>query len=136
MRARSGDPAALTGGRGAQLRIFIKGYQALEASRSVDTVLLDKTGTVTTGVMAVAGVQLAAGTGREVLLRRAGAVEDASGHPVAAAISTFAQAGAGTLPFLSNRVDLFLSLLATDLGRPNRSRLAGVLTPSSRLAGA
>ena len=52
-------PAALVVacGRGAQLGIFIKGYQALEASRSVDTVLLDKTGTITTGVMAVTGVQ-------------------------------------------------------------------------------
>ena len=93
-------PAALVVacGRGAQLGIFIKGYQALEASRSVDTVLLDKTGTVTTGVMAVAGVQPAAGTGRDVLLRRMGAVEHASGHPVAAAISSFAHAEAGTLP--------------------------------------
>ena len=93
-------PAALVVacGRGAQLGIFIKGYQALEASRSVHTVLLDKTGTVTTGVMTVAGVQTAAGTGRDMLLRRAGAVEHASGHPVAAAISSFALAGAGTLP--------------------------------------
>src|SRR5579875_2114087 len=71
-------PAALVVacGRGAQLGIFIKGYQALEASRSVDTVLLDKTGTVTTGVMAVAGVETAPGTGREELLRNLGAVED------------------------------------------------------------
>jgi cation transport ATPase len=50
-------PAALAGGRGAQLGIFIKGYQALEASRSVDTVLLYKTGTVTTRVMAVAAAE-------------------------------------------------------------------------------
>ena len=93
-------PAALVVacGRGAQLGIFIKGYQALEASRSVDTVLLDKTGTVTTGEMTVAAVQPAAGTGRGVLLRRMGAVEHASGHPVAAAISSFALAEAGTLP--------------------------------------
>jgi len=93
-------PAALVVacGRGAQLGIFIKGYQALEASRSVDTVLLDKTGTLTTGVMAVAGVQPAAGTGRDVLLRRLGAVEHASGHPVASAISLFAQAETGPLP--------------------------------------
>ncbi|HEX9516512.1 MAG TPA: HAD family hydrolase [Streptosporangiaceae bacterium] len=93
-------PAALVVacGRGAQLGIFIKGYQALEASRSVDTVLLDKTGTLTTGVMAVAGVQPAAGTGRDMLLRRLGAVEHASGHPVASAISSFAQAETGPLP--------------------------------------
>jgi P-type Cu+ transporter len=93
-------PAALVVacGRGAQLGIFIKGYQALEASRSVDTVLLDKTGTVTTGVMAVTGVATAPGTSREALLRRLGAVEDASGHPVAIAVSSFARTDLGTLP--------------------------------------
>ena len=101
-------PAALVVacGRGAQLGIFIKGYQALEASRSVDTIVLDKTGTVTTGVMAVAGVQPAPGTGREVLLRRLGGVEDASGHPVAAAVSAAARAELGDLP----RADGFESL--------------------------
>jgi P-type Cu+ transporter len=101
-------PAALVVacGRGAQLGIFIKGYQALEASRSVDTVVLDKTGTVTTGVMAVTGAQPAPGTGRGVLLRRIGAVEDASGHPVAAAISSFARAELGALP----RADGFQAL--------------------------
>ncbi len=59
-------PAALVVacGRGAQLGIFIKGYPALEASRSVDTIVLDKTGTVTTGEMAVAGIQPAPGTSR------------------------------------------------------------------------
>jgi Cu+-exporting ATPase len=93
-------PAALVVacGRGAQLGIFIKGYLALEASRSVDTVLLDKTGTVTTGVMAVTEVAPAPGISRETLLRRLGAVEDASGHPVAAAVSSFARAELGTLP--------------------------------------
>ncbi len=93
-------PAALVVacGRGAQLGIFIKGYQALEASRSVDTVLLDKTGTITTGVMAVTGMQLAPGTSREELLRYLGAVEEASGHPVAAAVSGFARADLGDLP--------------------------------------
>jgi P-type E1-E2 ATPase len=69
-------PAALVvaSGRGAQLGIFIKGYQALESSRSVDTVVLDKTGTVTAGVMSVTGVAQAAGTSRTHLLRYAGAV--------------------------------------------------------------
>jgi Cu+-exporting ATPase len=85
-------------GRGAQLGIFIKGYQALESSRNVDTVLLDKTGTITTGIMALTGLQPAPGTAREVLLRRAGAVEDASGHPVARAVSSFARAELGQLP--------------------------------------
>ena len=93
-------PAALmvACGRGAQLGIFIKRYEALESSRAVDTVVLDKTGTVTTGVMAVTGVQPAAGTGRELLLHHAGAVEQASGHPVAVAISELASAELGPLP--------------------------------------
>ena len=64
----------------------------------MDTVLLDKTGTVTTGVMAVTEVAPAPGTSRETLLRRLGAVEDASRHPVTAAVSSFARAELGTLP--------------------------------------
>jgi Cu+-exporting ATPase len=85
-------------GRGAQLGIFIKGYQALEASHSVDTVLLDKTGTITTGLMRVAEAEPAPGTSRDDLLRYLGALEDASGHPVAAAVSAFARAELGVLP--------------------------------------
>ena len=93
-------PAALVAasGRGAQLGIFIKGYQALESSRSVNTVVLDKTGTVTTGRMSLAGVQTMPGTGRDELLRYAGAVEQASEHAVAAAITAAARAEAGPLP--------------------------------------
>jgi P-type Cu+ transporter len=93
-------PAALmvACGRGAQLGIFIKRYEALESSRAVDTVVLDKTGTVTTGVMAVTGVLPAAGVSREVLLRHVGAVEQASEHPVAAAISEAARTELGPLP--------------------------------------
>ena len=92
-------PAALVvaSGRGAQLGIFIKGHQALEASQSVDTVLLDKTGTVTTGIMAVTGVQAAPGTSAGELLRNLGAVEDASAHPVAAAVSAYTRATLGEL---------------------------------------
>jgi cation-transporting P-type ATPase A/B/Cu+-exporting ATPase len=93
-------PAALVvaSGRGAQIGIFIKGHEALESSRSVDTVVLDKTGTVTTGVMAVTGVAQAAGTSRGGLLRHAGAVEQASEHAVAAAISAAACQELGSLP--------------------------------------
>ena len=93
-------PAALmvACGRGAQLGIFITRYEALESSRTVDTVVLDKTGTVTTGVMAVADVAAADGISREELLRQAGAVEQASGHPVAVAISEAAQGELGPLP--------------------------------------
>ena len=90
-------PAALVVacGRGAQLGIFIKGYQALEASRSADTVVLDKTGTLTTGMMTVIAMRPATGTSRDVLLRRLGAVEEASAHPVAAAVAAAAKAELG-----------------------------------------
>jgi Cu+-exporting ATPase len=72
----------------------------------VDTVVLDKTGTVTTGAMTVTGFCLAPGTPREVLLQSAGAVEDACGHPVAAAVAAFAAAQAGPLP----RASRFMAL--------------------------
>ena len=87
-------PAALVvaSGRGAQLGIFIKGYQALESSRTIDTVVLDKTGTVTTGQMTVTGLQTVSGTSRGDLLRYAGSVEQASEHAVAAAITALAAA--------------------------------------------
>ena len=89
-------PAALVvaSGRGAQLGIFIKGYQALESSRAIDTVVLDKTGTVTTGQMTVTAVQAVPGTSRADLLRYAGSVEQASEHAVAAAITALARAEA------------------------------------------
>jgi len=79
-------------GRGAQLGIIIKGPQILESTRRVDTVLLDKTGTVTTGVMTLHDV-----VGGPDVLRLAGAVEAASEHPVGAAIAAAARA-AGPLP--------------------------------------
>jgi heavy metal translocating P-type ATPase len=87
-------PAALVVacGRGARLGVFIKGYQALESSRAIDTVVLDKTGTVTTGQMRVTAAELAGGTTREDLLSYAGSVEQASEHAVAAAIAHLAHA--------------------------------------------
>ena len=93
-------PAALVAasGRGAANGIFVKGYQALESSRSVDVVVLDKTGTVTTGEMSLAGVRPADGVSRTELLRRAGAVEQASEHAVAAAITEAALTEAAPLP--------------------------------------
>jgi P-type Cu+ transporter len=92
-------PAALVvaSGRGAQLGIFIKGHQALEASQSVDTVLVDKTGTVTAGTMEVTGVRGAPGTGTDELLRNLGAVEAASAHPLAVAVAVYARAALGGL---------------------------------------
>ncbi|WP_308492760.1 heavy metal translocating P-type ATPase [Microbacterium terrisoli] len=74
-------------GRGAQLGILIKGPEVLESTRNVDTVVLDKTGTVTTGRMSLVEVIAEPGTDRDELLRLAGAVEDASEHPIAQAIA-------------------------------------------------
>ena len=92
-------PAALVvaSGRGAQLGIFIKSYRALESSRAIDTIVLDKTGTITTGQMTVTGVQTVPGTSRADLLRYAGSVEEASEHAVATAITALAAAEAAPL---------------------------------------
>lgn len=84
-------------GRGAQLGLLIRGPEVLESTRAVDTVVLDKTGTVTTGRMTLVDVVTAAGTGRSDALRRGGALERASEHPVARAIAE-AAAAEGPLP--------------------------------------
>ncbi len=84
-------------GRGAQLGILIKGPEILESTRRTDTIVLDKTGTVTTGSMALVGVIPAAGEDEADVLRRAGAVEAPSEHPIAQAIAAGA-AEAGRLP--------------------------------------
>ncbi len=78
-------------GRGAQLGVLIKGPEILESTRKVDTILLDKTGTVTTGHMTLADVTTGAGEDRLQVLRLAGALEDASEHPVAKAIAAAAR---------------------------------------------
>jgi Cu+-exporting ATPase len=85
-------------GRGAQLGILIKGPEVLESTRRVDTVVLDKTGTVTTGRMTLLDVVPAAGEDRAQVLRLAGALEDASEHPVARAVATGATEQVGALP--------------------------------------
>ncbi|MGK5630105.1 heavy metal translocating P-type ATPase [Streptomyces sp. URMC 123] len=85
-------------GRGAQLGILIKGPEVLESTRRVDTVVLDKTGTVTTGRMALRDVVTADGVDERELLRLAGAVEHASEHPIAQAIATGAAEAVGELP--------------------------------------
>ncbi|MGH3824182.1 MAG: heavy metal translocating P-type ATPase [Pseudonocardiaceae bacterium] len=85
-------------GRGAQLGILIKGPEILESTRRVDTVLLDKTGTVTTGTMTLVEVLPVASEHADEVLRRAGAVEDASEHPVAAAVTAGARQRLGELP--------------------------------------
>ena len=85
-------------GRGAQLGILIKGPQILESTRRVDTIVLDKTGTITTGRMALVDVIPAPGQDRAQVLRLAGAVEDASEHPIAQAIAATATDETGALP--------------------------------------
>lgn len=84
-------------GRGAQLGILIKGPEVLESTRKVDTIVLDKTGTVTTGRMALVDVVAATGEDPDEVLRLAGALEHASEHPIARAIAT-AAAEHGALP--------------------------------------
>ncbi len=80
--------ALLSGtGRGAQLGILIKGPEVLESTRVIDTVVLDKTGTITTGKMRLVDVTAAAGEDLAEVLRLAGAVEHASGHPIGASIA-------------------------------------------------
>jgi Cu+-exporting ATPase len=85
-------------GRGAQLGILIKGPEILESTRRVDTVVLDKTGTVTTGRMSLLDVVTADGEDRARVLRLAGALEAASEHPIAQAIAAGAAAQVGALP--------------------------------------
>ncbi len=79
-------------GRGAQLGLLIRGPEVLESTRTVDTVVLDKTGTITTGEMTVADVVAAQGQSADEVLAVAGAVESGSAHPIAAAITRAARA--------------------------------------------
>jgi len=85
-------------GRGAQLGILIKGPEVLESTRRVDTVVLDKTGTVTTGRMSLVDVVVADGEDADEVLRLAGAVEDSSEHPIAQAVAAGARERLGSLP--------------------------------------
>lgn len=85
-------------GRGAQMGILIRGPEVLESTRKVDTVVLDKTGTVTTGKMTLVDVVTAPGTEGADLLRLAGALENASEHPIAQAIAFAASQKFETLP--------------------------------------
>lgn len=87
-------------GRAAQMGIVIKGIDVLQSTRRIDTVVLDKTGTVTTGAMSLVAVVCVEGVTREEALRFAAAVERASEHPIARAIATAGEAELGTLPEL------------------------------------
>lgn len=82
-------------GRGAQMGILIKGPEILESTRRVDTIVLDKTGTITTGRMTVTDIAAAPGIERDELLLVAGSLEDASEHPIAQAVATAAKEKAG-----------------------------------------
>ena len=105
-------------GRGAQLGILIKGPEVLESTRRVDTVVLDKTGTVTTGQMTLVGVHPAEGEDADEVLRMAAAAEDGSQHPIAAAVLTGAVDRVGGWPAATGfRALDGLGVLATVDGR-------------------
>ncbi|MDX6764045.1 heavy metal translocating P-type ATPase [Streptomyces sp. F8] len=93
-------------GRGAQLGILIKGPEVLESTRKVDTIVLDKTGTVTTGRMTLLAVHTADNADDTEVLRLAGALEHASEHPVAQAVATGAATRVGTLPIPEDFVNI------------------------------
>ena len=87
-------------GRAAQMGIVIKGMDVLQSTRRIDTVVLDKTGTVTTGVMTLVDVMCVDGVSRDEALLNAGAVEKSSEHPIARAIVCAAEEEVGVLPSL------------------------------------
>ncbi|MFF0048570.1 heavy metal translocating P-type ATPase [Streptomyces sp. NPDC005498] len=94
-------------GRGAQLGILIKGPEVLETTRRIDTIVLDKTGTITTGRMTLQDIHVATGTDASQTLRLAGALEHASEHPIAQAIATGARERTGTaLPAVQDFVNV------------------------------
>ncbi|WP_107705137.1 heavy metal translocating P-type ATPase [Nocardioides allogilvus] len=88
-------------GRGAQLGIVIRGPQVLESTRAVDTIVLDKTGTVTTGQMSVVSVTTVPGVSEDEVLRLAGALEYASEHPIARAIAAYADSPLSVSDFVA-----------------------------------
>jgi Cu+-exporting ATPase len=124
-------------GRGAQLGLLIKGPEVLESTRRVDTIVLDKTGTVTTGRMALVDVATAADVSEDVALRLAGALEDASEHPIAQAIARAARQRAGGLPAIesfTNREGLGVEGVVeghgVQVGRPSLMADWGVRVPA------
>ncbi len=115
-------------GRGAQLGILIKGPQVLESTRTVDTIVLDKTGTVTTGRMSLHEVIAAPDEDADEILAFAGAVEDASEHPIAAAIAAAARS--------AHVVDLTARAAPQPGVTPPGSRTAGSLLAVTDFANA
>ena len=109
-------------GRGAQLGLLTKGPEVLESTRRVDTIVLDKTGTVTTGKMSLANIALANGVDRAQALSLIGALVHASEHPIAEAIAA-AAATRGELPVVESFTN-----------RASASRASSTATPSSSVA--
>ncbi|MDA8297825.1 MAG: heavy metal translocating P-type ATPase [Actinomycetota bacterium] len=113
-------------GRGAQLGIVIKGPEVLEQTRQVTTIVLDKTGTITEGKMAVSAVVPATGVSEDELVRLAAAAEDASEHPIARAVAAYGRDRLGPLPAVesfSARAGLGIEAVveghAVVIGRPS-----------------
>lgn len=127
-------------GRGAQLGVLIKGPQVLESTRKVDTIVLDKTGTVTTGKMTLVDVVTAAGVDRADALRRVGALEAASEHPIAQAIASAAAEIDGHLAVdgFANReglgVEGMVDGVAVIAGRPALLEERGYALPPELIA--
>nr|MBM4733047.1 heavy metal translocating P-type ATPase [Prescottella equi] len=93
-------------GRGAQLGVLIEGPEVLETTRGIDTIVLDKTGTVTTGKMTLIDVVTTDGVDRDEALRLVGALENASEHPIAQAVAAGAAEGVGSLPSVEDFVNV------------------------------
>ncbi|WP_030682460.1 heavy metal translocating P-type ATPase [Streptomyces sp. NRRL B-1347] len=119
-------------GRGAQLGVLVSGPRALETLRHVDTVVLDKTGTLTTGHMTVARVTAAAdGLGEEAVVRLAGAVEQGSEHPLGRALVTYARQRSADEPLPP--VDGFLATPGTGVSGVVEGRRVEVCVPGDAL---
>ncbi|MFE7181396.1 heavy metal translocating P-type ATPase [Streptomyces erythrochromogenes] len=119
-------------GRGARLGILVKGPQSLEALRHVDVIVLDKTGTLTTGHMSVVRVtETAGGIGRDAAVRLAGAVEQGSEHPLGRAVASYAQraSGRGPLPGVAG----FLAVPGSGVTGIVEGRRVEVRTPGEGL---
>ncbi|MBC9725012.1 cation-translocating P-type ATPase [Streptomyces sp. TRM68367] len=113
-------------GRGAQLGLLIRGPEVLESTRRIDTVVLDKTGTVTEGRMRLVDVVPAEGEDEQELLRLAGALEDASEHPIATAIANVARERLDSLPAVTG--------FANTQGRGVRGQVEGRTVRAGRVA--
>ena len=123
-------------GRGAQLGIVIKGPEVLEQTRQVSTIVLDKTGTLTEGRMAVTAVVPAGGVDGDQLVRLAAAAEGASEHPIAAAIAAYGRARCGALPEVERftarvglGVEAVVEARTVVVGRPSLLEGAGIEVP-------